>query len=103
MCQVASPELPTESTALHTTVSIQIVGVDLTLNVNSSVLLWFVRLKVTWFEPWLVQYPVQLYDTGKDVTTSHLNLIHVAAGYGGVGGSVVMFTCRAGMAVLLLK
>ena len=39
ICQVASPELPTESTALHTTVSIQIVGVDLTLNVNSSVLL----------------------------------------------------------------
>ena len=37
--QVASPELPTESTALHTTVSIQIVGVDLTFNVYSSVLL----------------------------------------------------------------
>ena len=51
-------------------------------------------MKATLLEPWLVQYPVQLYDTGKEVTTPHLNLIHVAAGYGGVGGSVVMFTCR---------
>ena len=53
------------------------------------------NVKATWLEPWLVQYPVQLYDTGKEVTTPHLNLIHVAAGYGGVGGSVVMFTCKA--------
>ena len=37
--QVASPELPTESAALHTTVSIQTVGVDLTFNVYPSVLL----------------------------------------------------------------
>ena len=67
---------------------------DLTLIVKIPVMLKLVCLKVIWLEPWLVQYPVQLYDTGRDVTTSHLNLIHIAAGYGGVGGSVVMFTCR---------
>ena len=37
--QVASPELPTQSAALHTTVSMQIVGVDLTFNVYPSVLM----------------------------------------------------------------
>ena len=91
---MASPELPIESTALHTTVSIQDVGVDLTPNVKTPVMLLLVCLKVTWLEPWLVQYPVQLYDTENGVKTSHLNLSHIAAGYGGVGGSVVMFTCR---------
>ena len=35
ICQVASPELPIESTALHTMVSMQDVGVDLTPNVKT--------------------------------------------------------------------
>jgi len=69
-------------------------GVELTFNVNTSVTFWLVNLKAIRFELWSVQYPVQLYDTEKGVTTSHLNLIHIAAGYGGVSGSVVMFTCR---------
>ena len=34
ICQAASPELPIESTALHTMVSMQDVGVDLTPNVK---------------------------------------------------------------------
>ena len=73
----------------------QDVCVELTLNIILLVLFKLACLKATRLEPWLVQYPVQLYDAGKDVKTSHLNLIHVAARYGGVGGSVVMFTCRA--------
>ena len=60
ICLAASPELPNESTALHTTVSMQDLGVDLTLNLNTPVMVLFVYLKVTRFEPWLVQYPVQL-------------------------------------------
>ena len=92
--QDASPELPNESTALHTTVSMQDLGVDLTLNLNTPVMVLLVYLKLTRLEPWLVQYPVQLYDTENGVKTLHLNQIHVAAGYGGVGGCVVMFTCR---------
>ena len=72
----------------------QILGVDQTLNIIALALLKLACLKTTRLEPWLVQYAVQLYDIGKEVKTSHLNLIHVAAGYGGVGGSVVMFTCR---------
>ena len=72
----------------------QILGVDQTLNIISLVLFKLACLKTTWLEPWLVQYADQLYDTGREVRTSHLNQIHVAAGYGGVGGSVMMFTCR---------
>ena len=67
ICQDVSPELPIESTALHTTVSMQDVGVDLTLNLNIPVMLLLVYLNVTRLEPWLVQYPVQLYDTGNCV------------------------------------
>ena len=94
ICRVASPELPTESTALHTIASMQDKGVDLTLNVNTPVTFWLVNLKAIRFELRSVQYPVQLYDTEKGVATSHLNIIHIAAGYGGVSGSVVMFTCK---------
>ena len=39
ICRLASPELPTESTALHTTVSMQDKGVDLIPLVNIPVLL----------------------------------------------------------------
>ena len=39
ICHVASPELPIESTALHTTASMQDVGVDLTPNVKIPVML----------------------------------------------------------------
>ena len=73
----------------------QILGVDQTLNIVSLVLLKLACLKTTRLEPWLVQYAVQLYDIGKEVKTSHLNQIHVAAGYGGVGGFVMMLTCKA--------